>query len=93
MPEDGFGVSVVTRSWGDVSCVTGSDSRSFPRIGQRMALRFEAAIQLTPQGRLGSTTKGGRPREVSVRSEAQRKLLDEVGRWPVRGQYTTKCLI
>ena len=57
-----------------------------------MALRLEAEFGLRRRRRSssrarddrgdrirlkGSTTKGGRPREVPVRNEAQRRLLDE----------------
>ncbi len=51
-------------------------------------LRREEAIKLTPShadrgDRIlvkASTAKGGRPREVPVRTEAQRRLLDEARR-------------
>ena len=55
------------------------------RLEAAFGLRREEAIKFRPARddrgdriRLkGSTTKGGRPREVPVRNEAQRKLLDE----------------
>ena len=58
------------------------------RLEAEFGLRREEAIKFTPARddrgdriRLkGSTTKGGRPREVPVRNEAQRKLLDEARR-------------
>ena len=58
------------------------------RLEAEFGLRREQAIKFTParddQGeriRLkGSTTKGGRPREVPVLKESQRKLLDEARR-------------
>ncbi len=58
------------------------------RLEAAFGLRREEAIKFTPARddrgdriRLkGSTTKGGRPREVPVRSEGQRGLLDEVRR-------------
>ena len=58
------------------------------RLEAAFGLRREEAIKFTPTRddrgayiRLkGSTTKGGRPREVPVRNEAQRALLDEARR-------------
>ena len=58
------------------------------RLEAAFGLRREEAIKFTPARddrgdriRLkGSTTKGGRPREVPVRNAAQRKLLDEARR-------------
>ena len=58
------------------------------RLEAAFGLRREEAIKFTPARddrggciRLkGSTTKGGRPREVPVRHAAQRALLDEVRR-------------
>ena len=58
------------------------------RLEAEFGLRREEAIKFTPARddrgdriRLkGSTTKGGRPREVPVRNTAQRKLLDEARR-------------
>ena len=58
------------------------------RLEAAFGLRREEAIRFTPARddrgdriRLkGSTTKGGRPREVPVRNEVQRKLLDEARR-------------
>ena len=58
------------------------------RLEAAFGLRREEAIKFTPARddrgdriRLkGSTTKGGRPREVPVRNAAQRELLDEVRR-------------
>ena len=58
------------------------------RLEAAFGLRREEAIKFTPArddrgGRIrlkGSTTKGGRPREVPVRNEAQRALLDEARR-------------
>ncbi len=58
------------------------------RLEEAFGLRREEAIKFAPARddrgdriRLkGSTTKGGRPREVPVRNEAQRKLLDEARR-------------
>ena len=58
------------------------------RLEAAFGLRREEAIKFTPARddrgaciRLkGSTTKGGRPREVPVRNEAQRALLDEARR-------------
>ena len=58
------------------------------RLEAEFGLRREEAIKFTPARddrggciRLkGSTTKGGRPREVPVRNEAQRQLLDEARR-------------
>ena len=58
------------------------------RLEAAFGLRREEAIKFTParddwgdRVRLkGSTTKGGRPREVPVRNEAQRRLLDEARR-------------
>ena len=58
------------------------------RLEAAFGLRREEAIKFTPSRddrgdriRLkGSTTKGGRPREVPVRSEAQRRLLDDARR-------------
>ena len=58
------------------------------RLEAAFGLRREEAIKFTPARddrggciRLkGSTTKGGRPREVPVRHEAQRALLDEARR-------------
>ncbi|MCY3820938.1 MAG: integrase domain-containing protein [Gammaproteobacteria bacterium] len=55
------------------------------RMEAEFGLRREEAIKFTPSRddrgdriRLkGSTTKGGRPREVPVRNESQRRLLDE----------------
>ena len=55
------------------------------RLEAAFGLRREEAIKFAPARddrgdriRLkGSTTKGGRPREVPVRNEAQRRLLDE----------------
>ena len=55
------------------------------RLEAAFGLRREEAIKFAPARddrgdriRLkGSTTKGGRPREVPVRDEAQRRLLDE----------------
>ena len=55
------------------------------RLEEAFGLRREEAIKFAPARddrgdriRLkGSTTKGGRPREVPVRDEAQRRLLDE----------------
>ena len=55
------------------------------RLEAAFGLRREEAIKFTPSrddrgDRVrpkGSTTKGGRPREVPVRNEAQRRLLDE----------------
>ena len=58
------------------------------RLEAAFGLRREEALKFTPARddrgdriRLkGSTTKGGRPREVPVRDAAQRQLLDEVRR-------------
>ena len=58
------------------------------RLEAEFGLRREEAIKFTPSRddrgdriRLkGSTTKGGRPREIPVRNESQRKLLDEARR-------------
>ena len=58
------------------------------RLEAAFGLRREEAIKFTPARddkgdriRLkGSTTKGGRPREVPVRNAAQRQLLDEARR-------------
>ena len=58
------------------------------RLEADFGLRREEAIKFTPSRddrgdriRLkGSTTKGGRPREIPVRNESQRRLLDEVRR-------------
>ena len=58
------------------------------RLEAAFGLRREEAIKFRPLrddrgGRIrlkGSTTKGGRPREVPVRNEAQRQLLDEARR-------------
>ena len=58
------------------------------RLEAAFGLRREETIKFTPARddrggciRLkGSTTKGGRPREVPVRNEAQRALLDEMRR-------------
>ena len=58
------------------------------RLEAAFGLRREEAIKFTPArddrgGRIrlkGSTTKGGRPREVPVRHDAQRALLDEARR-------------
>ncbi|MCY4600802.1 MAG: integrase domain-containing protein, partial [Acidobacteria bacterium] len=58
------------------------------RLEAAFGLRREEAVKFTPARddrggciRLkGSTTKGGRPREVPVRNEAQRQLLDEARR-------------
>jgi len=58
------------------------------RMEAEFGLRREEAIKFTPSRddrgdriRLkGSTTKGGRPREIPVRNESQRRLLDEVHR-------------
>ena len=58
------------------------------RLEAAFGLRREEAIKFTPARddrgaciRLkGSTTKGGRPREVPVRNDAQRALLDEARR-------------
>ena len=58
------------------------------RLEEAFGLRREEAIKFTPARddrgdriRLkGSTTKGGRPREVPVRNEAQRTLLDAARR-------------
>ena len=58
------------------------------RLEAAFGLRREEAIKFAPARddrgdriRLkGSTTKGGRPREVPVRNEAQRELLDEARR-------------
>ena len=58
------------------------------RLEAAFGLRREEAIKFTPARddrggciRLkGSTTKGGRPREVPVRNDAQRRLLDEARR-------------
>jgi len=58
------------------------------RLEAAFGLRREEAIKFTPARddrggciRLkGSTTKGGRPREVAVRHPAQRELLDEARR-------------
>lgn len=58
------------------------------RLQAAFGLRREEAIKFTPArddrgGRIrlkGSTTKGGRPREVPVRNAAQRGLLDEARR-------------
>ena len=58
------------------------------RLEAAFGLRREEAIKFRPSrddrgGRIrlkGSTTKGGRPREVPVRNEAQRQLLDEARR-------------
>ena len=58
------------------------------RLEAAFGLRGEEAIKFTPARddrgaciRLkGSTTKGGRPREVPVRNDAQRALLDEARR-------------
>ena len=58
------------------------------RLEAAFGLRREEAIKFTPARddrggciRLkGSTTKGGRPRDVPVRNEAQRALLDEARR-------------
>ena len=58
------------------------------RLEAAFGLRREEAIKFRPSrddrgGRIrlkGSTTKGGRPREVPVRNEAQRALLDEARR-------------
>ena len=58
------------------------------RLEAEFGLRREEAIKFTPArddrgDRIrpkGSTTKGGRPREVPVRNEAQRRLLDEARR-------------
>ena len=58
------------------------------RLEEAFGLRREEAIKFTPARddlgdriRLkGSTTKGGRPREVPVRNDAQRQLLDEARR-------------
>ena len=58
------------------------------RLEAVFGLRREEAIKFTPARddrgnriRLkGSTTKGGRPREVPVRNAAQRELLDEARR-------------
>ena len=58
------------------------------RLEAAFGLRREEAIKFRPArddrgGRIrlkGSTTKGGRPREVPVRNEAQRALLDEARR-------------
>ena len=58
------------------------------RLEAEFGLRREEAIKFTPARddrgdriRLkGSTTKGGRPREVPVRNAAQRKVLDDVRR-------------
>ena len=58
------------------------------RLEAAFGLRREEAIKFTPSrddrgGRIrlkGSTTKGGRPREVPVRNGAQRALLDEARR-------------
>ena len=58
------------------------------RLEAAFGLRREEAIKFTPARddrgacfRLkGSTTKGGRPREVPVRNAAQRALLDEARR-------------
>ena len=55
------------------------------RLEAAFGLRREEAIKFTPSRddrgdriRLkGSTTKGGRPREIPVRNEGQRRLLDE----------------
>ena len=63
------------------------------RLEAAFGLRREEAIKFTPARddrgaciRLkGSTTKGGRPREVPVRNEAQRALLDEARRLVGRG--------
>ena len=58
------------------------------RLEAAFGLRREEAIKFTPARddrgaciRLkGSTTKGGRPRDVPVRNDAQRALLDEARR-------------
>ena len=58
------------------------------RLEAEFGLRREEAIKFTPSRddggdriRLkGSTTKGGRPREIPVRNESQRRLLDEARR-------------
>ena len=58
------------------------------RLEADFGLRREEAIKFTPSRddrgdriRLkGSTTKGGRPREIPVRNEGQRRLLDEARR-------------
>ena len=58
------------------------------RLEAAFGLRREEALKFTPArddrgGCIqlkGSTTKGGRPREVPVRNEAQRQLLDEARR-------------
>ncbi|MDE0658246.1 MAG: integrase domain-containing protein [Gammaproteobacteria bacterium] len=58
------------------------------RLEADFGLRREEAIKFTPSRddrgdriRLkGSTTKGGRPREIPVRNESQRRLLDEARR-------------
>ena len=58
------------------------------RIEEAFGLRREEAIKFTPARddrgdriRLkGSTTKGGRPREVPILKDSQRKLLDEARR-------------
>ena len=58
------------------------------RLEEAFGLRREEAIKFTParddrgdRVRLkGSTTKGGRPREVPILKDSQRKLLDEVRR-------------
>ena len=58
------------------------------RLEAAFGLRREEAIKFAPARddrgayiRLkGSTTKGGRPREVPVRNDAQRQLLDEARR-------------
>ena len=58
------------------------------RLEADFGLRREEAIKFTParddRGDLirlkGSTTKGGRPREIPVRNDSQRRLLDEARR-------------
>ncbi|MYF30885.1 MAG: integrase, partial [Gammaproteobacteria bacterium] len=58
------------------------------RLEAEFGLRREEAIKFTPSRddrgdriRLkGSTTKGGRPREIPVRNDSQRRLLDEARR-------------
>ena len=58
------------------------------RMEAEFGLRREEALKFTPArddrgDRIwlkGSTTKGGRPREVPVRNESQRRLLDEARR-------------
>ena len=67
-----------------------------PRLEAAFGLRREEEIKFTPARddrggciRLkGSTTKGGRPREVPVRHAAQRALLDEARRLVGSGALT-----